>query len=349
MSRNSSFSNQLIAWHKKAGRQNLPWQSNKTPYRVWVSEIMLQQTQVKTVIPYYQRFMTHFPSVNTLANGSQETVLSLWSGLGYYSRARNLHKAAQIIQYEYEGVFPCTQEDWMKLPGIGKSTAAAILSISNKIALPILDGNVKRILCRYAMVDEWPGIKKVENKLWKLAENLMPDKECDIYTQAIMDLGALVCTRTKPQCELCPLANNCQAFEAQRVNEYPARAPKKLKPFKKQNFALILDKKNNLFLYKRPEQGIWGGLWSLPEFDSLKKIKGSLGKLKSNSKLDEIKHSFTHFHLTLQPTLFKFTDKLMPSIPLEGRWFKPEEFESLGLAKPIRDIIQRQFAQFITE
>jgi len=299
------FATQLLAWFDNNGRHDLPWQQDINPYRVWVSEIMLQQTQVKTVIPYYQRFMQSFPDIKTLAKASQEQVLSHWAGLGYYARGRNLHKAAQLIVAEHSGVFPKDFDSIVGLPGIGRSTAGAILSISLNQRFAILDGNVKRVLSRFFAIQGWPGEKLVETKMWLLADELTPAKRFDDYTQAIMDLGATLCTRSKPSCESCPVQSSCLAFKQQDVTQYPFKKPKKDKPIK-QAWLLIRQNENGKICFQqRPQKGIWGGLWSLPEFDSYQACKQYLQSKgscqQSLIEWNSFRHTFSHYHLDIHP------------------------------------------------
>jgi A/G-specific adenine glycosylase len=266
------ISEKLLRWFDEYGRHNLPWQVDKTPYRVWVSEIMLQQTQVQTVIPYYERFMQTFPSVEDLARASEEEVLALWSGLGYYARGRNLRKAAQVVQFELNGEFPVDLEGWMALPGVGRSTAGAILSIACGRRAPILDGNVKRVLSRLMAVEAWPGERETECRMWQWAERLTPIDRFADYTQAIMDLGATLCTRSRPDCANCPLQNLCRAYQQAQtggdpVTFYPRPKPKKsptLKPTKHSLVEVYRNEVGEVLLQKRPSKGIWGGLWSFP-------------------------------------------------------------------------------------
>lgn len=260
----AEFTRSVLRWYKKHGRHDLPWQKDINAYRVWVSEIMLQQTQVNTVIPYYERFMQTFPTVRDLAQADIDEVLHLWTGLGYYARARNLHKSARIIHTDHNNRFPDDLESIVALPGIGRSTAGAILSLALNQVAPILDGNVKRVLARYHRVEGWPGNKKTEQKLWQLAESVTPDKEFAAYTQAIMDLGATVCTRSNPLCDQCPVNNGCEARETGTQEQYPGKKPKKTLPVKQTIFTIIENDKGEVLLEKRLPQGIWGGLWSFP-------------------------------------------------------------------------------------
>jgi len=341
----NEFSKQLLQWFDQHGRHDLPWQQQQTAYRVWVSEIMLQQTQVKTVIPYYQRFMQRFPTLLSLAKAGQEDVLANWSGLGYYARGRNLHKAALIIQHEYQGEFPKTFDEVMALPGIGRSTAGAILSMAQKQRFAILDGNVKRVLTRYLAVEGWPGSKSIENKLWLEAEAFTPFERFDDYTQAIMDLGATLCTRSKPTCGVCPLQENCQAYALNRVKEFPFSKPKKVKPIKQTKLLMLLNLKQQIWLEQRPQKGIWGGLWSLPEFEDEKDLleafnpsvkTGSL-TAKSLVKWKEFRHTFSHYHLDIEPI------KLVQAPPeqWQGQWHTFTQAHQLGLPAPVKSLLSQ--------
>jgi len=301
----------VINWYQQSGRKNLPWQKNPTPYRVWISEIMLQQTQVKTVIPYYLKFMKQLPELKDLAVATDEQVMALWSGLGYYSRARNLHKTALLL-VERQGLssrvsLPDTLEELIDLPGIGRSTAGAILSLAMNKKAAILDGNVKRVLARCFKVAGWPGESAVQKKLWDLAEQLLPDNEFKSYTQAIMDLGATICTSTNPLCTTCPLENYCLSREDGDQTDYPGKKKKKTMPVKEQYFYLLLSNDDQeILLEKRPPTGIWGGLWTPPSCNTDQDGDDYLMetfaiKLKDRIKLPGFRHTFSHFHLQLQP------------------------------------------------
>ena len=263
----TDFSTRLIAWQKQHGRHDLPWQNTTDPYAIWVSEIMLQQTQVTAVIGYYSKFMQRFPTIAALAGATQDEVLQHWSGLGYYSRARNLHNAAQTIMDEHNGVFPGDFATIQTLPGIGRSTAAAIASFAFNQVQTILDGNVKRVLTRHFAIEGWPGTPKIEKELWLLAEQLLPQTDMVAYTQGLMDLGATLCTRSKPQCTRCPLTASCAALQQQRVNQLPTPKPRKTVP-EKNTTMLVLLEGDSVMLEKRPSTGIWGGLWSFPELEA---------------------------------------------------------------------------------
>ncbi|MEI7796921.1 MAG: A/G-specific adenine glycosylase [Methylococcaceae bacterium] len=299
------FSDALLAWFDTHGRKDLPWQQDKSPYRVWLSEIMLQQTQVATVIPYFQAFITKFPTVETLAAAPLDDVLLRWAGLGYYARARNLHHAAQtIIQLGY---FPNTLPELLALSGIGKSTAGAILSIAFQKSQPILDGNVKRVLTRFYAVSGWTGLREVETKLWALSEKITPSERCDDYTQAIMDLGATLCTRSKPRCGDCPMSTNCAAFLTQTVALYPSSKPPKKSPIKQTLFLVIRNEQQQLWLEQRPTKGIWGGLWSLPEVATLEDAQLWCHErnltIQNHNFSPTQRHTFSHYHLDFTPLL----------------------------------------------
>lgn len=340
-SQSSRFADHLLAWFDVSGRHDLPWQDPKSPYRVWVSEIMLQQTQVQTVIPYFERFMSAFPTVQDLAAASQDDVLSHWSGLGYYARGRNLHKAARIIVTEHGGEFPNRFDEIVALPGIGRSTAAAILSIAFKQKYAILDGNVKRVLSRYDAIDQWTGEKQTETKLWHRAEDLMQTERADAYTQAIMDLGATICRRTRPLCSECPVQADCQALKADKVSAYPVSKPKAQKPTRQVVMLLALDGER-IFLQKRPQTGIWGGLWSLPQFDNDAQLNAILPQageqVGSLEALPEFKHSFTHYHLIIQPRKIGVDAKVWG---LAGQWMNLSQALEMGLPAPIRKLIEK--------
>ena len=345
--KNHAFSQAMIAWYKKAGRKNLPWQLDNSPYHTWISEIMLQQTQVKTVIPYYRRFTEHFPSVQDLANAPIDEVLHLWTGLGYYTRARNLHRCSEILWNDYQGQFPKSLEELEQLPGIGRSTAGAILSLSMNISAPILDGNVKRVFSRFFCVEGWSGSSVTQKKLWQLAETLLPEKQVKAYNQSLMDLGATICKRGKPLCEVCPLAPQCQSYQNNVQHLYPQPKPKKTLP-EKSCYMLVLQQKNkSVLLEQRPAQGIWGGLWSLPEFQDNKALKQFCKKLgyatATQKQLKPIKHTFSHFHLHIQPVLCKVEgepDRIHQiNEPKQTLWYLPEQ-STIGLASPIKKLLE---------
>lgn len=345
-SRQDSFSQALLDWFDSHGRKDLPWQQNKSAYRVWVSEIMLQQTQVSSVIAYYQRFMASFPDISSLANASEDQVLEHWAGLGYYARARNLHKSAKQICQEFKGEFPDDFEQIVSLPGIGRSTANAILSIAFKQQATILDGNVKRVLCRFHGIETWPGDKKTETKLWQLAEQHTPIERCDDYTQAIMDLGATCCTRSKPSCDLCPLSEKCIAFKQNLQTRLPLSKPKKTIPQREIWIALI-EYEGKILLEKRPPSGIWGSLYSLPEIDPGLTHADAVSAIekKFNLKLDleempdSILHTFSHFKLEMKPLKLRVETKQLSS-PIvtevtHFHWYEKSLLHTIGLPAPI--------------
>lgn len=342
----SEFAPRLIAWQRQHGRNALPWQQTAAgdAYPVWLSEIMLQQTQVDTVIPYYQRFLLRFPDLATLAAADQDAVLGLWSGLGYYSRARNLHKAAQRIMGAHAGVFPADFEQILALPGIGRSTAAAIAAFAFGQRRAILDGNVKRVLARLFGIDGWPGEKVLENRLWLLAETLLPETGIEAYTQGLMDLGATVCTRGKPRCGQCPFSDSCIANRQGRQRELPQARPKKAIP-EKSTAMLVLLHAGEVLLEKRPNSGIWGGLWSLPECALEEDPVAAALRLGLNAglrgELPAMSHTFTHFRLHIQPWRLQAE---RPSQAGEagkvGRlWLSLNELEGAALPTPVRRIL----------
>ena len=340
------FSNRVIAWFEQHGRKHLPWQQQPTPYRVWISEIMLQQTQVATVIPYYERFMERFPDLLSLANAELDEVLQYWSGLGYYARARNIHKAAQAIRDAYQGRFPETFDELQALPGIGRSTAGAILSLACQQRHPILDGNVKRVLARYFLIDGWPGTTKTANALWDKAEQLTPAKEVAKYNQAMMDIGNGICTRTKPACMLCPINEGCQAYDNQCQEEFPHRKPKKAIPVRKTQMILLRNVKDEILLQRRPPTGIWGGLLAFPEVPSDQSVsqwcKSELGiDIQQQEVWPELRHTFSHFHLDITPVLVS-TSNDNPNRVMDHEhwvWYKGSGTTQGGMAAPIKRLI----------
>ncbi len=345
------FTHQLQQWFVRYGRKDLPWQHPRTPYRVWVAEIMLQQTQVKTVIPYFERFMTQFPTLHHLAHACEDEVLALWSGLGYYSRARRLHQTAQIIEHDYQGVWPNSVELLTSLPGIGRSTAAAIASQAFNQRSAILDGNVKRVLCRYFMIEGFPEQHAIKTKLWELADSCMPDEGCADYTQAIMDLGATCCTHRNPQCQTCPLQQHCLAHHHQRVHEFPYKKIKKKIPTKTQQFLMIYDDLERIYLEKNPPAGIWGSLWCLPRIDINENPQNFVSSWPTHanskiicSELMQFKHTFSHFHLDIHVVLLEITSVSTDiSSELPGQWFTQDEIKPLGIPKPVQTIMDTFF------
>ncbi|WP_206483679.1 A/G-specific adenine glycosylase [Thalassotalea sp. G2M2-11] len=333
----SHFNQNILSWFHQQGRKHLPWQQNKTPYRVWISEIMLQQTQVATVIPYYQRFMESFPTITDLANADEDNVLHHWTGLGYYARARNLHKAAKIIRDEYRGKFPEHIEQVVALPGIGRSTAGAILSLSLKQHHAILDGNVKRVLARYYLVEGHNAQAKFEKALWPIAEALTPKKEVEHFNQAMMDMGAMICTRTKPLCQQCPVMAGCLAFAANEQANFPQKKPKKTTPVR-QTIMVIPRLNNQVLMKKRPPAGIWGGLYCFLEIEQTAALNQTLADyglvVEKTTKLTEFRHTFSHFHLDIEPILVDCTLSTNNLInePAQYKWYKLDDSNTLGLA-----------------
>lgn len=337
----------LLRWAKRYGRHDLPWQQrsgsrNRIAYRVWVAEIMLQQTQVATVIPYFQRFMRAFPSVKALADAPLDNVLAYWSGLGYYARARNLHRAARLVRDEYRGRLPAQRAQLETLPGIGRSTAAAIVAQTDGQPEAILDGNVKRVLARYHAVPGWPGETAVARQLWALAEQETPQRDVAAYTQAIMDLGATVCTRRRPDCGTCPLAGDCQAYVAERVDEFPGARPKRQKPQRRRAFAVLWNGAGEILLARRAPTGIWGGLWCLPEWPDEVRCRDWLADYGATGAetLAPIEHTFTHFHLQLVPLQAVIRRPRQVADAASGHWYSLDEALGLGLPAPIRSLLE---------
>lgn len=339
----NDFAYSLIAWQRHAGRHDLPWQASRDPYRVWLSEIMLQQTQVTTVVPYYLRFIAQFGDVASLAAAELDDVLACWSGLGYYSRARNLHRAAQCIMADLGGVFPTQLDAIMSLPGIGRSTAAAIAVFCFDTRAAILDGNVKRVLARQFGVVGYPGEKVIESRLWAMAESLLPPIQVDVYTQALMDMGATLCTRGRPLCAVCPVAKTCVALAMQQVECLPTPKPKKTMPHKTTRF-IILHHAGLVWLMKRPPTGIWGGMWSFPELahdaDVMTVCGGDWGlQVTACQSLPGFRHVFTHFSLMILPELVSVVGLPHQVKQENGRWLSLTEALKLGIPTPIRSIL----------
>ena len=342
--KNNTFSKRLLRWFDQHGRKDLPWQQTREPYGIWISEIMLQQTQVSTVIPYYKRFMARFPDISSLASAEQDEVLHLWTGLGYYARARNLHKAAQQIVHQHNGMFPQTHEAVQALPGIGRSTAGAILAFAHGQRHAILDGNVKRVLTRYQAIDGWPGSKPVETRLWQLAELYTPVDRVADYTQAIMDLGATLCRRGQPNCAACPQQTDCEALASGEVGRYPTAKPRKTLPEKTTAMLLIQDGQRVL-LQQRPPTGIWGGLWSLPECP-LDKDPHAWGQaqlgltLSSEAALPVISHTFSHFRLHITPIPARLVGEACKIMEQpQWVWYNLRQPPALGLAAPVKRLL----------
>lgn len=353
------FSKSVLNWFDVHGRKHLPWQQDINAYRVWISEIMLQQTQVATVIPYFEKFMQSFPTVESLAAAKLDEVLHHWSGLGYYSRARNLHKSAQIIMARFNGEFPRSQDDIMELPGIGQSTSGAIVSIAYQQSAAILDGNVKRVLARVFAVEGWPGKSDVLKRLWSISEAHTPKLRANDYTQAMMDLGATLCTRSKPNCEHCPLIKKCKAFKQEAQSRYPGKKPRKVLPVKS-TCMIVIRQGQKIFLAQRPSTGIWPGLWSFPEiaaFDAsdatgnspydnkaLKQFLNTtgLGKAKpQKTSLTGFRHTFSHYHLDIQILLLDVNKQPKLVMQAQHLWFNPKQPAAIGLAAPVTKILKQ--------
>ncbi len=345
------FARRLLRWFERHGRKDLPWQEQPSPYEVWISEIMLQQTQVATVIPYYQRFMARFPDAAALASAPLDEVLRHWAGLGYYARARNLHRAAQTICRQHHGRLPLSLEELQALPGIGRSTAGAILALAAGQRQPILDGNVKRVLCRFHAVAGWPGRNAVSRRLWELAERHTPQRRVAAYTQAIMDLGALLCTRSRPNCSACPLAPRCQARIADAVQKYPQPRPRKTLPEKHTTMIILENASGQILLEKRPPAGIWGGLWSLPECPHPQQERAAVQDwcqrhlgcaVEIQKAAPGLRHSFTHFHLHITPLHARLA-AMGGSVMEGGRhvWYNVAQLQEQALATPVKRILQR--------
>ncbi|WP_111979874.1 A/G-specific adenine glycosylase [Algibacillus agarilyticus] len=337
----ASFSERVIAWHKQFGRKDLPWQQNKTLYRVWVSEIMLQQTQVSTVIPYFERFMQQYPDLHSLALANEDDVLNLWTGLGYYARARNLLKAAQVMIEQFNG-FPNDFDQVLALPGIGRSTAGAVLSLTEGQPIPILDGNVKRVLARHHMIEGWSGNKKVLDKLWEVTEAVTPKKETDVFNQAMMDIGATICKRGKPLCDECPVHATCFAKANNLQSKLPTPKPKKVIP-EKQTCMLICQFNDRILLYKRPSVGIWGGLYAFPEVDGIQDIdpwceEHGLAVIEKTA-MQTFRHTFSHFHLDIAP--YKIELEKMPTTVNDRQdiWFDLNEPRTFGISAPTEKLL----------
>jgi A/G-specific adenine glycosylase len=345
--RPATIAPRLLAWHATSGRHDLPWQRHppaaSVAYRVWVSEIMLQQTQVATVIPYFERFMARFPNVRQLAEAPIDEVLHLWTGLGYYARARNLHRAARMIRDEYGGEFPRSLEAAMALPGVGRSTAGAILAISSGARHAILDGNVKRVLARYYGVDGPIDGSGTLETLWALAEENTPADGVGVYTQAIMDLGATLCTRSRPDCERCPISVDCRARIEGRQSELPAAKRRRAARRQKHAVMLVARRDSSVLLVQRPPEGIWGGLWCLPEFpDQDAAATFAANELSqarlASAALPDIEHSFTHFDLVITPVVARCGGEARIR---DGKalWYDLAEPARVGLPAPIRTLL----------
>ncbi|MDZ7851897.1 MAG: A/G-specific adenine glycosylase [Halomonas sp.] len=336
------FQQRLLAWFDEHGRHDLPWQQQRSSYRIWVSEIMLQQTQVATVIPYFERFMARFPDVASLAAADQDEVLHLWTGLGYYARGRNLHKAARVVIDEHGGEIPVhSLYEMIALPGIGRSTAGAIIAQSTGRRAVILDGNVKRVLTRLHAVEGWPGRPAVERRLWVLAEHYTPDERLVDFTQAMMDLGATLCRRGSPDCGRCPFEAVCVAHARGEEKRFPESKPRKALPTRTTVMLLLQDGEGRVLLEKRPSSGLWGGLWGLPQFDDGEALQAWLDARAPGSELEPawtpFIHVFSHFRLEITPQPARI-DRL-DSVGEARCWYDPTEPASIGLAAPVKALL----------
>ncbi|HET7774202.1 MAG TPA: A/G-specific adenine glycosylase [Burkholderiaceae bacterium] len=344
------FARAVVAWQREHGRHDLPWQGSRDPYRIWVSEIMLQQTQVGTVIPYYQRFMARFPDVTALADAPDDVVMQHWAGLGYYSRARNLHAAAQDVRDRFGGRFPTDPPDLESLRGVGRSTAAAIAAFSANARAAILDGNVKRVLARVFAIDGFPGSAPVERQMWALAESLLPAAaDMPAYTQGLMDLGATLCTPKRPRCGECPLQMRCEALRQNRVAELPVARPRKTPPRRAAVLWLIVDAAGRVLLEKRPPVGVWGGLWSLPQTEPGQAAPHGIDAQRAE-RFALIEHAFTHFTLEIDVQRAELAGAAAHvAEPACARWFALHELADAGVPKPVRTVLDSHLTQWRAE
>ena len=340
------FAARVLHWFDCHGRTDLPWQRDPSPYRVWVSEIMLQQTQVQTVIPYFERFVARFPDVAALAEAPLDDVLHIWSGLGYYARARHLHHAARLIRDQHGGAYPVDFDSVAALPGVGRSTAGAILSLALGQRHPILDGNVKRVLARHFAVAGWPGQSAVSQRLWQLAAELTPQGRVADYNQAMMDLGATLCARARPRCPDCPVARDCVARQDGNPSDYPGRKPGKALPVRAARLLVVRDPAGRVLLERRPPTGVWGGLWSLPQTDLADdplawcRDQGLGEGARVLGHWPVRRHTFSHFHLDMHPVEIRLDRPGLRALDGDGRvWYKPQSPDARGLAAPIRKLL----------
>lgn len=337
------FAEQVLNWFDQYGRKDLPWQHPRQPYTTWLSEIMLQQTQVVTVIPYYEKFIQRFPDIITLANASSEEVMQYWAGLGYYARARNLHKTAQIIVDRYQGVFPDTLDAIMDLPGIGRSTAGAILSQAFDLRYPILDANIQRVLARFYKITTWPGATKTQAILWRYAQDLLPETRLADYSQAMMDLGATLCTKKKPSCLFCPIQSHCQAYQQGVQDSLPIPKPKLERKLKQVHMLMLYHPEQGIFLQQKPTSGIWGGLWSFPEIEADMLEDWLLQNLENNIIDQEyysiLKHDFTHFRLEITPVFIKVKQYTYHIADQSQAWYKLDHLPALPV--PVKKLMQK--------
>ena len=345
----SAFSRAVLRWFDVYGRHDLPWQRNRDPYRIWVSEIMLQQTQVTTVIPYYERFLSRFPDLKTLARARIDSVLAIWTGLGYYARARNLHQAARVIEKRFHGVFPDRLEDVMDLPGVGRSTAGAVLSFSKHQRHPILDGNVRRVLARCFAIPDDVTTQRGQQPLWDIAEGLLPVKGSRVaaFNQAMMDLGATLCTRRNPACTRCPLRTRCQAQALGEPERYPVKKRRRERPTKETRLLILRTPDGHVLLCRRPARGVWGGLWGFPECESNRDPEQAIREIfgvnaRWRRGLPSIEHGFSHFTLRMKPEVLTVSgpaaDKMQER---DRRWVDPGSIGRLGMAAPTKVMLDQ--------
>jgi len=337
------FARRVVRWQKAHGRHDLPWQRTRDPYRIWLSEIMLQQTQVATVVPYYARFLAAFPDVRALAAAPVDDVLVHWAGLGYYRRAHLLHACARAVVERFAGEFPADAAALAALPGVGRSTAAAIAAFAFGMRAAILEGNVKRVLSRHRAIEGWPGEPKVLARLWTLAESLLPARDIEAYTQGMMDLGATVCTRRSPRCDACPVAADCLARAQGRVDALPSPRPKRETP-QRETRVLVVERAGGILFEKRPAGGIWGGLWSLPELAVEADLAGEMrsrygADVVATQALPPVSHAFTHFTLTMRPVRVSVASWESRAQEPAYAWLTREDAASAALPAPIRKLV----------
>ena len=343
-----AYAERLLEWHAKHGRHDLPWQHPRTPYRVWLSEIMLQQTQVSVVLGYFDRFVAALPDLPALARADSDGVLALWSGLGYYSRARNLHAAARLCMDRHDAALPRDLDALMALPGIGRSTAGAILSQAWGEPAPILDGNVKRVLCRLFGIAGWPGTPRVEKALWAIAGRLLPQRHLADYTQAQMDFGATVCTRSAPACGSCPLQHRCIAYSEGRVAELPSPKPARAMPERSVHMLVAEDDDGRVLLQRRPPTGVWASMWSLPEHEHASQARNWVsrylhGSVECARPGTPRRHVFSHYRLDIRPLHVRVTGP-RPAVGdnPDLRWARRDELAGIGLPAPVRRLIEEE-------
>ncbi len=346
MAESSRLAARLLRWFDKHGRHDLPWQRPRSAYRVWVAEIMLQQTRVATVIPYFRQFLKRFGSLRALANADIDDVLAAWAGLGYYSRARNLHRAAQLCLEHHGGRLPRDFDKLQALPGIGRSTAGAILAQAHELPFPILDGNVKRVLIRCHGLFGDPDSAALQQQLWQLAADHLPKRRIADYTQAIMDLGATVCTRNQPACRSCPLRKDCLACRDGLTDALPQRKATRSLPTRQTIMLILRDRDGRILLQRRPPNGVWAQMWSLPEvIDETRAMEqvalscGTASKRIGFRRLPAFRHTFSHFHLQVTPLQMDIQPKSQINDDPDRRWLHPHQTDTIGIPTPVRKLI----------